>query len=253
MSECPTLSPFTESGGRSRHRLRHRPAHDGDPANRNRSGLRRFEADDSVIPGRKPDETPARAEKTIIGISHAVLPEGCFQTTFIERTVMGYQRQTRQLRRDVGPNLRKGSRVRRIPIRQTVYAGIPGAVIVGIRPDQAIDLLPDVPVLHPDQPHAANTGAFSVGRFKIDRDEILHKTVKISSQVRCATSAKVRKQSGTVKRGHPFRKRHAAPYRIELHSAWEKSGFMTILQHIRATRRSVKNPHVPLMQYGTYG
>lgn len=154
--------------------------------------------------------------------------EGCFQTTFIERTVMGYQRQTRQLRRDVGPNLRKGSRVRRIPIRQTVYAGIPGAVIVGVRPDQAIDLLPDVPVLHPDQPHAANTGAFSVGRFKIDRDEILHKTVKISSQVRCATSAKVRKQSGTVKRGHPFRKRHAAPYRIELHSAWEKSGFMTI-------------------------
>lgn len=101
-------------------------------------------------------------------------------------------------------------------------------VIVGVRPDQAIDLLPDVPVLHPDQPHAANTGAFSVGRFKIDRDEILHKTVKISSQVRCATSAKVRKQSGTVKRGHPFRKRHAAPYRIELHSAWEKSGFMTI-------------------------
>ena len=59
---------------------------------------------------------------------------------------MGYQRQTRQLRRDVGPNLRKGSRVRRIPIRQTVYAGIPGAVIVGVRPDQAIDLLPDVPV-----------------------------------------------------------------------------------------------------------
>ena len=53
---------------------------------------------------------------------------------------MGYQRQTRQLRRDVGPNLRKGSRVRRIPIRQTVYAGIPGAVIVGVRPDQAIDL-----------------------------------------------------------------------------------------------------------------
>ena len=81
--------------------------------------------------------------------------------------------------------------------------------------DQAIDLLPDVPVLHPDQPHAANTGAFSVGRFKIDRDEILHKTVKISSQVRCATSAKSTKnKSGTVKRGHPFRKRHAAPYRI---------------------------------------
>ena len=55
MSECPTLSPF--------YSLRHRTAHDGDPANRNRSGLRRFEADDSVIPGRKPDETPGTCRK----------------------------------------------------------------------------------------------------------------------------------------------------------------------------------------------
>lgn len=117
---------------------------------------------------------PAGTMENIVGIVHAVGPEDRLQAIFIERTVVGNQRQAFNKWRRLLPDMRKYGSISRILPRQTVNTGIPVAVIFRFRTDKTVKAVRHLTSAHYDDAHTAHACQFPVGRLEIYCCEILH-------------------------------------------------------------------------------
>ena len=96
------------------------------------------------------------------------------QASFVERAVVGDQRQTVEQGGDLRPHFGEVGSLYRVVVGKPVDAGAEIGVVVGPRPDQPVDFVAYCAVADHHYADAADARPLSVGRFKIDRCEILH-------------------------------------------------------------------------------
>lgn len=124
--------------------------------------------------------------------------ENGFQASFIERTVMCYQRESGNLWSYFDPDFRKGMCPAGILVGQSVDLGVPIAVIVGVRTDEPVYLLFNDSVPDYYHTHTAYAGAFSVGCFKINGCEIFHNwRIKLLLRAKLQRKCRKKEESGS--------------------------------------------------------
>lgn len=87
----------------------------------------------------------ASAIKRILWIAHVINLKRSFQATFIEGTVVRYERQSVNSGSDFPPYLGKRWSLSRIIEGQSVYLCVPVTVVIGVRTYQPINLVGDFP------------------------------------------------------------------------------------------------------------
>ena len=92
--------------------------------------------------------SPAGTMKNILRVIHAVHLEHSPQTSLVERTVVGHQRQPFYQRSHLLPHIWKYRRISSILQGKAVYPGIPVTVILRLRPDKTVETVTTTPTLH---------------------------------------------------------------------------------------------------------
>ena len=132
-----------------------------------------------LVVGQAAPESAARgaagAVERIAGIRHAVQFEDGPQAAFVERRIVGHERQPRDTGFDFVPHRRKIRRFDRIFIGQAMDRRRKMAVKIGPRANQAVKRIDHLAAAHDNDAHGADTRALSVGRFEIYGCKIFHR------------------------------------------------------------------------------
>lgn len=118
--------------------------------------------------------SPAGTMENIIGIVHAVGPEDRLQAVFIERAVVGNQRQAFDQGRSLLPYMGKYRSLCRILHGQAVDTGIPVTVVFRLWTDEAVKTLRHFTSAYYDDAYAAYARRLPVGRLEIYGCKIPH-------------------------------------------------------------------------------
>ena len=117
---------------------------------------------------------PERTIEPIFGIGHAIKPENGPQASLVERTVVGDQRQSFDVRGDVGPHFREIGGIGRVGVGHPMNCGCETTVKIGSRTDQPIKRIDDLPLAYDYDPYAAYAGPLAIGRLEIYGCKIFH-------------------------------------------------------------------------------
>ena len=96
------------------------------------------------------------------------------QTSFVETTIMCYERKASDARKEFPPDLVEGGRRIRIPSRQAVHLGIEATVVVRQWAYQAVIGVCDLATFDEDQTDATHATSLSVCRLEVYCYKCIH-------------------------------------------------------------------------------
>ena len=103
-----------------------------------------------------------------VGLQHGT------QTSFVETTIMCYERKASDARQEFPPDLIKGGRHIRVPSRQAVHLGIEATVVVRQWAYQAVIGICDLATFDEDQTDATHATSLSVCRLEVYCYKCIH-------------------------------------------------------------------------------
>lgn len=133
---------------------------------------------EAVVGERVAEDAACRAagaqEMIVCGILHFIRRECSPQAAFVERAVVGYERQPFEVWLYFVPYDGEGAGQVCIAACQAMNACIYAAVEVGVWAYEAVQAFGDFAFAHDDDADAANACAVIVGGFEIDGCEVFH-------------------------------------------------------------------------------
>ena len=147
-----------------------------------------------LVVGEGMAELSARRGKRVIesvaGIVHLIYPEGCFQASFVETGIVGYEGNGGYLVADVIcslhireeyinnpflqllPNLREHGGIVRIALCDAMHTLTEVAVVVWLRLYKAVERVGHLPITNHNHAHGADTRRLLVSRLEVDGDKV---------------------------------------------------------------------------------
>ena len=116
----------------------------------------------------------AGAIELIVRVIHLIAAHYGLQATFVERAVVGYERQALNQWLYLVPNIRENGRVLGVGLGDAMYERVPIKVIVRLRLDKGIKRVHELAFFHNHHTHAAHAGALVVGGLEVDGGEVVH-------------------------------------------------------------------------------